>query len=255
MTPPWSGTCSRPMPREPEVEVEERLQDRARQPVDERVDALGARPGVEPVVGARMRFAAHVLGYPATGGSLQSGHAPDGYPNPARRPGGRGGRRGVGRPAAARPPRLRRPLRRHRAARALGGVLRRRLAGGRVRPARGQRRRCSARSTRTSRPRCRSRPRCAARSPAWPSTSRRGPAPPWSSACTPRGADLPQLWGSGRAFAQATWRHVALRLRARRARAAAQPARGHPRPGRRRGRLDQRPRLGRAPGRPGTRLP
>ena len=31
---------------------------------------------------------------------------------------------------------------------------------------------------------------------------------PCSTACTRRASDLPQLWGSGRAFAQATWRHL-----------------------------------------------
>ena len=53
----------------------------------------------------------------------------------------------------------------------------------------------------------RARRRCAGRSPGSPSTSRPGPGPRCSTACTRR-ADLPQLWGSGRAFAQATWRHV-----------------------------------------------
>ena len=48
--------------------------------------------------------------------------------------------------------------------------------------------------------------RCAGRSPAWPSTSPPGPGPRCSRASTR--PQLPPLWGSGRAFAQATWRHV-----------------------------------------------
>ena len=119
---------------------------------------------------------------------------------------GRGRRGGLGGPAAARPARLRRPLRRHRAARSLGGPEGRRLAARRDRAAPRERRRCSGPPTRTSRRRCRSRRCCAGRSPGWPSTSPPGRGP----RCSPRvhPADLPQLWGSGRAFAQATWRHV-----------------------------------------------
>ena len=50
--------------------------------------------------------------------------------------------------------------------------------------------------------------RCAGRWPGSPSTSRPGPAPPRCRACTPPPTSFPQLWGSGRAFAQATWRHL-----------------------------------------------
>ena len=220
-----SGTCSRPMPREPEVEVEERLQDRARQPVDQRVDALGARARVERVVRAGMRFAPHVLGYPPGPARYSPGHGPDGHANPARRPRRRGGRGGVGGPAAARPPRLRRPLRRHRAARALGRVLRRRLAGGRLRPARGQRRAVrrglrerralAARPGRAARPARRAR-----RAPRDLAGHRRG------RARAPRAVGPAAAVGLGPRVRPGDLAPRALRLRARRARAAAQPARG-----------------------------
>ena len=68
--------------------------------------------------------------------------------------------------------------------------------------------RCSAPPTRTSRRRCRSPP--ALRGPlaglaehlaTWPGTA-------VLDRVHPARSDLPQLWGSGRAFAQATWRHL-----------------------------------------------
>ena len=84
---------------------------------------------------------------------------------------------------------------------------------------------CSARCTRTRPAGCRSRPCCAGRSPGWPSTSRPGRAPPRCRACTRPPSEMPQLWGSSRAFAQATWRHLLFGDRAGRARAAPEPAR------------------------------
>ena len=56
--------------------------------------------------------------------------------------------------------------------------------------------------------RCPFRPSCAGRWRASPSTSRPGRARPRSSRVHPAAGELPQLWGSGRAFAQATWRHL-----------------------------------------------
>ena len=168
--------------------MEERLQDRAHQPVDERVDAPVARAGVQRGVGARRsRRGSSRPWLPARRAARYS---PRACPSTATRTlrgalAGRRGRRGVGGAAAARPPRLRRPLRRHRAARPLG----------RAAPAHGRRpasrctsptARCSAPSTRTSRPRCPCPPRCAGRSPGSPSTSRPGRARPCSTACTPR---------------------------------------------------------------------
>ena len=256
MTPPGLGHVLAADPRQAEVEVEERLQDRAHEPVDERVDALVARAGVERVVRAGLRFARSRPWLPGRGPARYSpGHVPDGHANPARRPRRRRRRRGVGGAAAARPPRLRRPLRRHRAARPLGRALRRRLAGRRRRPAPRQRRACSAPSTRTSRRRCRCRPRCAGRSPGSPSTSRPGRAPRCVDRVHPARSDLPQLWGSGRAFAQATWRHVLFGFVLGELERRLNPPEELARPGRRRGRLDERARLRRAPGRARARPP
>ena len=63
------------------------------------------------------------------------------------------------------------------------------------------------------------------------------------------GRDFPKLWGDPRAFAQATWRHLLFGARARRARAAAEPAGGGAGADRRGRRRLERARLGRAPGR------
>ena len=58
---------------------------------------------------------------------------------------------------------------------------------------------------------------------AWPRTSASGRSGRLVDRYHPARGELPTLAGNRRALAQATWRHVALRRRAGRARAAAQP--------------------------------
>ena len=229
--------------------MEERLQDGAREPVDERVDALArarARAGRRERR-RRGRGARHVLGYPAANRLVTvRGHV-DGHPNPARRPRRCGGRGGMGGPAAARPPCVRRRLRRHGAARPLGRAVGRAVAARRRRAAPRQRRgvRRGLRQRRALA--ARARRCCAGRSAGLAEHLATWPGTAVLDRVHPARSDLPQLWGSGRAFAQATWRHVLFGFVLGRAGAAAQPARGAARAGRRGGRLDERPRLGRAP--------
>ena len=177
-------------------------------------------------------------------------HVLDCHPDPARRARGRGSRRGVGGAAAARPPRLRLPLRRHRAARPAARALRR-----------DGRRPVSACTSSTAR--C-SAPSYANVAPSLPvPAALRGPLAglaehlaTWPGAAVvdrvhPARSDMPQLWGSGARVRAGRLAPRAVRLRAGRAGAAAQPAGGDRAAGRRRDRLDQRARLGRARGHAG----
>ena len=66
-------------------------------------------------------------------------------------------------------------------------------------------------------------------------------------ACTRR-RRLPQLWGTGRAFAQATWRHLLFGAVLGELERRLNPPDSEPEPDRRGGGRLQRPRLGRAPG-------
>ena len=236
-------------PREAEVEVEEGLQDRAHQPVDERVDALVAGARVQR--GVCRCVAASRPAYPGAERVVTVPEHVARRTDPARRPRRCHGRRGVGRAAAARPARLRRPLRRRGAARPLGRAAPTRLAAGRRRAAPRQRR--AVRRRLRQRRAVAAGPAGAARAArrASPSTWRPGRGTAALAARAPgRRATCPQLWGSGRAFAQATWRHLLFGAVLGRARAPAEPARGRRRADRRRDRLDERPRLGRAPRRP-----
>ena len=181
--------------------MEDRLQDRPHQPVDERVHALLAGAGVQA---RRVCCRTSPLWYPAWRPSLQCrrtcrrpGHCA--APSPVRRPprcGPRGGR-------STRP--VRRPLRRRRAARTLGPV--RTPVGPSARAAPRQRGAVRRLLLHVA--------------PALPvPPALRGPLAglaehlaTWpGTAVLPRvhpdGARLPRLWGSGRAFAQATWRHL-----------------------------------------------
>ena len=126
----------------------------------------------------------------------------------ARRPRRRRRRRRLGGAAAARPARLRRRLRRHRAARP------RRHADADWRPRRrraapGQRRAVRRRLRQRGAARCRCPPARAGRSPGWPSTSPPGPRTALLDARAPgRATSCRRCGATGRAFAQATWRHL-----------------------------------------------
>ena len=195
-------------PAQAPVQVRERLQPGAHQPVDDRVDALGAGAGVVGVEIHGVGDSSSPFPYTeARRGVTVALMALD------RTRTLRGALAGAAAAAvwAAQQPLDQRvfdvPVRRRRAARALRH-RRSRGVSGRAGDAHRQRRRVRRdlrqRGARAADPAA----RCAGRWPGWPSTSRPGRARPGCRASTPPPSDLPELWGSGRAFAQATWRHL-----------------------------------------------
>ena len=107
---------------------------------------------------------------------------------------------------------------------------------------------CSARCTRTPRARCPFRPSLRGPLAGWPSTWRRGPGTAALTRVHPASGDLPELWGSGRAFAQATWRHLLFGAVLGELERRLNPPDSEPQPDRPRGGRLQRPRVGRVRG-------
>ena len=238
-------------PRQPEVEMEERLEDRPHEPVDERVDAALAVARVQlAVIGGRLRSLSSLHEpYPRLRRSLQWPHGLRRDANAARRAGGRRRRGRMGRAAAARQARVRRGLRRCRAARAPRARARARhasrsglalhVANGAVfgavyanvapsLPVPGAVRGAAA--------------GLAEHLATWPRDARDRPP-----LARPR---LPQAVGRRpRAFAQATWRHVLFGALLGELERRLNPPESELEPDRRRRRGLQRARLGRAPGR------
>ena len=149
------------------------------------------------------------LGTPSARRGVTVGcHGPRPHPHSPRRPRRRRRRGRLGRAAAARPARLRRATTTTSscsgassptAARPTRSGFAMHLANGAA-----VRRGVRQRGSRAAAPGR----RCAGRWPGWPSTWRPGRAPRRSSRVHPAAGELPELWGSGRAFAQATWRHL-----------------------------------------------
>ena len=137
----------------------------------------------------------------------------------------------VGGAAAARQARLRRRLRRRRAAR--------RASSPRAAPATRSGSRCTSLNGARVRRRLRQRRRralpgpavrCAGRSPGWPSTSRPGRWRRCVDRVHPARDELPELWGNRARVRAGDLAPPAVRRRARRARAAAEPARAEAAP-------------------------
>ena len=190
--------------RQAEVDVEERLEDRPDEPVDDRLHAL--LPGA--LVQCGVRPSEHLPAIRVPGPSLQSERVA------ADRTILRGALAGA---AAAGVWAAQQPLDKrvfgvdYDDAELLGAVIRAAAARSR----RSRRPRAAPAQRRGLRRRLRGRlpapsaagpgPRRARR--AWPSTSPPGRSPV-PGPLHPAGAQFPQLWGDRRAFAQATWRHV-----------------------------------------------
>ena len=241
ITGPVGGDVLAPDPRQPEVEVEERLQHAADEPVHQRVDALVAGAGVQGRV-------LHDQRYPGADGSLQLSQMALNGTRTLR--GALAGAAGAAVWAAQQPLDkkvfgveyddvellgklfTREPawlpigLAAHVFNGAAFGAIYANVAPSLPGPAPGAAACCSG----------------------WRSTSPTWPATLLLDRFHPAAGDFPALWGNPRAFAQATWRHALFGfVLGELERRLNPPGRRTRADRRRRGRL-QRPRLGRAPG-------
>ena len=248
ITGPVAGMCSRPMRAQPEVQVEERLQDRRAR--------SSTRTGLTPArraSGSSSRGSIHRERSTPRGACAVTvaGHGDRPHRTAPRRPRRRRRRRRVGRPAAARQARLfgvdyddDRAARQgsSRAGRAWPVVgVAMHLANGALFGAVYAQRRAAPAAARRGR---------AARPPGWPSTSPPGRSAAVSDRVHPARDELPALWpATARALRAGDVAPPALRRRARRARAAAERRGRRRAAGLRARRVEQRARQHRARGR------